>query len=134
MTWCCPRTSGRASPSGDTTEPPAADGQGLLQSGLRDFGQTAVVPAYRWSWPYSLGRPKASWYSPSVSIRRASSAHAHRQSPQMPAGASMPYSFSAHRGLTPPTSSTHSLGIVPHLLGPARAIPLQTTIPRQLAL
>src|SRR5260370_7734652 len=62
--------------------------------------------------PYSLGMPNASSYSPSVRIFRASSAHSHCQSPQMPAGASTPYSFSGHLGSTLTSSSIDSLGIV----------------------
>src|SRR5258707_13318659 len=82
--------------------------------------------------PYSLGMPNASSYSPSVRIFRASSAHSHCQSPQMPAGASTPYSFSGHLGSTLTSSSIDSLGIVTTSLAKyAPGVRQRTTSPRR---
>src|SRR5260370_22090002 len=84
--------------------------------------------------PYSLGMPNASSYSPSVRIFRASSAHSHCQSPQMPAGASTPYSFSGHLGSTLTSSSIDSLGIVTTSLAKyAPGVRQGTTSPRPRA-
>src|SRR5258708_15432097 len=84
--------------------------------------------------PYSLGMPNASSYSPSVRIFRASSAHSHCQSPQMPAGASTPYSFSGHLGSTLTSSSIDSLGIVTTSLAKyAPGVRQGTTSPRRVA-
>src|SRR5260221_11285673 len=82
--------------------------------------------------PYSLGRPNASSLPPSVRILRASSAHPHCQSPQMPAGASTPYSFSGHLGSTLTSSSIDSLGIVTTSLAKyAPGVRQGTTSPRR---
>src|SRR5260370_31076266 len=82
--------------------------------------------------PYSLGMPNASSSSPSVRIFRASSAHSHCQSPQMPAGASTPYSFSGHLGSTLTSSSIDSLGIVTTSLAKyAPGVRQGTTSPRR---
>src|SRR5258708_10779532 len=84
--------------------------------------------------PDSMDMPSASSYSPAVRIFRASSAHSHCQSPQMPAGASTPYSFSGLLGSTLTSSSIDSLGIVTTSLAKyAPGVRQGTTSPRRVA-